>query len=150
MPYAVKKDMLERYGKPEMEGLVADGEKGEASVDAALADAAGEIDGYLAVRYALPLPQGRNWPSLKWISCDMARYRLWEGKIKDETDTVYMRYRRAVGYLEALAAGEATLVDDKGEGPPLSGKGSSIRVRSDRAKAFTNDVLKGMNYGFDN
>jgi phage gp36-like protein len=149
MAYATRDDMITRYGKPEIEGLEADGAKGAGSVDEALNDAAAEADGYVAVRYALPLPGGKEYRSLKWVSCDMARYRLWEGKIKDETDTVYMRYRRAVTFLEALARGDARLVADDGSVPPLSGQGGSIRVLSERGKVFTNDVLRRMDYGGD-
>jgi phage gp36-like protein len=147
MAYAEKADMEGRYGASEMDSLAA--ALGNPSIGAALDDAAGEIDGYLARRYALPLPSGKKYPLLRWLSCDVARYRLWEGKISDEVDTVYMRYRRAVKVLEDLASGDALLVSEDGEAAPLSGQGGSMRVRSERKKVFTNDVLRSMDYGVD-
>ncbi|MDR3152888.1 MAG: DUF1320 domain-containing protein [Deltaproteobacteria bacterium] len=145
--YATRIDMAERYGESEMKGLEAG--KIATTVAAALADASAEADSYLAARYVLPLPDGKAYPSLRWAVCDMARYRLWEAKPKDEEDTVAVRYRRAVSWLQEVAAGDAALLDAGGEEPPAAGRGCSAVVLSGRRKVFTNRVLRGMDYGRD-
>ncbi|MDR3154167.1 MAG: DUF1320 family protein [Deltaproteobacteria bacterium] len=147
MAYAEKADMKSRYGEREINQLEEG--VGTGAIAAALDDAAAEADSFIAARHSLPLPAGKKYPALTWISCDIARYRLWEGKLKDETDTVYIRYVRARKWLEDLAAGEVKLLDDAGEEPPLSGEGSSIVVLNRRPQAFSNRVLRKMDYAMD-
>jgi phage gp36-like protein len=143
MAYATEEDMKARCGDKEIESLVA--ALGANAVAIALADAAAEIDGYLSRQYTLPLDAAARAPMLVWISCDIARYRLWIDKVNDETDTVYVRYKRAVKVLEDIAAGRAALVD--GGGGAYTDGSPEARIRSDRRKVFTNSVLSRMNYG---
>jgi phage gp36-like protein len=145
MAYAARTDMATRYGEAEIAQLEADSNKGPAAVTAALADAAAEIDGYLGRVYSLPLPAGRSFPILKWASCDIARYRLWESKINDEKDTIYTRYRRVVKVLEDIASGLVALSD--ADGAPYQESGASITVISPRKEAFTSRILDMMDYG---
>jgi phage gp36-like protein len=147
MPYSIRTDLLKRYGSDEIEGLEAEPGKGQPAVTIALADAAAEIDGYISQRYQLPLPTAKIFPQLVWISCDIARYRLWEGKISDEQDTVYVRYKRAVKVLEGIAEGDISLMDESGEIFGPNGKGSGGVIISERPKVFTNDILRMMDYG---
>ena len=147
MAYAAKLDMIARFGASEIAGLENDCGKGEAAVKASLSDAAAEIDGYIGLIYKLPLPIGRKFEQLVILSCDIARYRLWEGKINDENDTVYVRYRRAVKILEDIAAGKIVLLDDAGQAPEASDYSGSVMARSSRKKIFTNRLLDRMNYG---
>jgi phage gp36-like protein len=139
--------MVVRYGRNEINGLKLDDSKGAGSVEAALTDAAAEIDGYLSQRYRLPLPGNSAFPLLAWASCDIARYRLWEEKVKDDTDTVYVRYRRIVKVLEDIAAGRIALLDAQGLEPEASGKSGPACVIVRHPRVFTNGILDMMDYG---
>ena len=116
--YATQADLETRFGSDELAQLTdrVNGAAVDAAVVArALADATAEIDGYLAVRYALPLP---SVPAvLGLIACDIARYRLYADRA---TETVTKRYDDAVRQLKALAAGSMAL---DGLAPPASTQG---------------------------
>jgi phage gp36-like protein len=149
MPYATRDDLLSRYGQ-EIEGLETAESKPPGSTDAALEDAAAEINGYVAKRYKLPLPAGKVFSVLKWLSCDIARFRLWESRIEDGTDTTaYVRYRKAIAFLAEIASGKMTLVDTDGDEPPLVANESGFAVISRRKPVFTNSTLRKMDYGSD-
>ncbi|MCX8016619.1 MAG: DUF1320 domain-containing protein [Rhodocyclaceae bacterium] len=82
---------------------------GAGAVDAAVAgkalmDAAAEIDGYLAVRYTLPLATVP--PMLARLACAIARYRLWEDLASERVRQEYEDARRV---LEQLARGQVSL-----------------------------------------
>jgi phage gp36-like protein len=147
MAYATRADMVKRFGLDEITGLEKESGKGTQSVTAALLDAAAEIDGYISQRYKLPLPLGKSFPVLVWLSCDIARYRLWEGKVNDEQDTVYIRYKRTVKVLEDIAAGDMSLLDEDGNVYESAGKGMGVKVISEMPPAFTHKILKMMDYG---
>jgi phage gp36-like protein len=144
MAYAAREDLEHRYGSTEIEQIEKEAGKSPTSILKALDDAAGEIDAYIGQVYQLPLTTGVKYPLLVWISCDIARYRLWENKVNDETDTVYVRYKRAVKVLLELVAGELALVDEQGN--IIEVKNPGIKVISSE-KAFTDQVLNAMNYG---
>lgn len=107
MTYATQSDMEERFGSTELAqrtdraaGVVID-----ATVLArALADAAAEIDGYLATRYTLPLPS--TPPVVNRLACEIARYRLYDDGVPE---TVRVRYQDAVSLLKRLSSGEVQL-----------------------------------------
>lgn len=107
MAYATQADLETRFGSVELAQL-SDRTNG-AVIDAAvvaraLADAAAEIDGYLAGRYALPLA---TVPAvLGRVACDIARYRLYDDRA---TEAVRQRYEDSVRDLKALAAGTIKL-----------------------------------------
>ncbi|RSO80422.1 DUF1320 domain-containing protein [Acinetobacter ursingii] len=71
-------------------------------LNAALAEANSEIDGYLASRYKLPLPTVP--PFLESIGCNMARYHACTGAIA-ENDPIKTRYDNAVKSLKEIAKG---------------------------------------------
>jgi phage gp36-like protein len=120
-----------------------------ATLAAALEDGAAEINGYIGQRYKLPLPVGREFATLKWLNCDIARYRLWESRLEDQEDnTVYVRYRKAIEFLKAIAAGDIALLDDDGALPEDSLTSDALAVGVARPQIFDNKTLRRMDYGF--
>lgn len=75
-----------------------------AEFDRAENDAAGTIDGYISVRYTLPL---LSTPAIvkKWATA-IARFLLWDKRAPEE---VRLRYEDAIKELQACAAGELNL-----------------------------------------
>lgn len=105
--YATVDTMLKKFGERELIQLtdteapyedVINYEK----LNAALAEANSEIDGYLASRYQLPLPAVP--PFLEAIACNMARYHACTGAIS-ENDPIKTRYDNAVKSLKEIAKG---------------------------------------------
>lgn len=131
MTYATPAALLDRFGAAELLGLIntrsidpADPVAVLAALDAApavaraLADAAADIDAYLAGRYALPLASVP--PVLERIACDLARYRLYD---RAPTEAVRQRYEDAVRVLEQIARGTVTLGLPAADAPaPVSGR----------------------------
>ncbi len=68
----------------------------------ALADAAAEIDGFVAARFALPIAQ--PWPLLTTIAYDLAMARLWQGR-GDAPPSVTAASSSARGQLKMIAEG---------------------------------------------
>lgn len=109
MSYAAKADMLARFGTPEVVALTDRANLGvvdDTVLAAALAEADAEMDPYLAPRHVLPLASVPK--ILTGFACDIARYRL-SGAGVSETDAVRLRYKDAVKFLEAVAAGRIGL-----------------------------------------
>lgn len=105
--YANRLAMIDRYGEGELIQLTDRARLGvidDAVLDQALLDADAEIDGYLAVRYTLPLAS--TPPVLVRIACDVARYRLYDDAATEE---VRNRYTDAVKWLAAIARGLVSL-----------------------------------------
>lgn len=109
MSYAGIRDLMLRYGEATIIGLTDIYREGRINPTVAqqgLDDAAAEIDGYLAARYRLPLPQPVRL--LTVYCCDMAVYRLATGK-RQLTEEMVQRYEAALKYLKLLAEGRAML-----------------------------------------
>ncbi|MCK2095630.1 gp436 family protein [Thauera aromatica] len=109
MTYATTADMVEHFGEREMVELTDRGEVptgliDEAVMQRALLCADAEIEGYLAVRYALPLPQVSD--RLLHLACDIARYHLYPHEVSEH---VKERYDAAVRVLREIAAGAVSL-----------------------------------------
>lgn len=107
MPYADRDLMIARFGEEELIQLTdrdGAGAIDDTALDTALADADGEIDGYLAVRYALPLATVP--PVISRLASDLARYFLYDDHA---TEQVRMRYEDARRLLEAISAGRVQL-----------------------------------------
>lgn len=109
MPYATTADLIARFGEQSIIDLTdrADPPAGvvdAAVVAAALADAHAEIDGYLAVKYQVPVTASAD--RLRAVACDLTRYRLHGDRVTDEVRT---RYEDAVRWLRDIAAGRAVL-----------------------------------------
>ena len=101
-------DLIDRYGEAELSQLsdrVGIGMVDQAVVELAIADADGEIDGYVAAA-GYPLPLAPVPGILTAYACDMARYRLMADQA---TDQVRRRYEDAIKFLKALAAGQVRL-----------------------------------------
>lgn len=109
----------------------------EAKVDEAISSAGGEIDGYLAGRYQVPIDPV---PALvAKCAVDIATYNLYSRVVESVPETRKDRYKNAVRILENIAAGKLTL----GETPaPAATPASSVRA-SAPARIFSDDKLNG-------
>ncbi len=126
MAYATRQDLEARFGPVEIENLDGDGSDPD-RVAPVLADISAEIDGHLAVAYALPLPAG-TYPLLTAIACDLARARLYT-----TSELLEPKKRRdsARAKLKRLAAGELQLVSAAGD----------VVERRNRASAEGSDAV---------
>lgn len=105
--YATVDAMLKKFGERELIQLTDTEAPYEDVINydklnAALAEANSEIDGYLASRYQLPLPAVP--PFLEAIACNMARYHACTGAIS-ENDPIKTRYDNSVKSLKEIAKG---------------------------------------------
>ena len=112
-------------------------------IDEAIADADGEIDGYLAKRYAVPLapvPQVINK-----FSKDIAFYNLFSRIGIDEgtgEKTYLNRYNAAVKFLTLVAEGKVSIGADI-DGDPASAAAAGFSIRSS-PRLFNRDQMRGM------
>lgn len=139
--YATPADMITRYS-PDALLQVTDPE-GEALheevLSAALADAADEIDGYLAARYTLPLAQRPKVLTL--LSCSIAMYRLLSLRTLGDVEDARKRYEDAIAFLRDVANGKIGLgVSETGLAPPTSPGGVAIHTTPSR---FGDDQMQG-------
>lgn len=140
MAYTNLDALTARYGERMIIALTdraqtATGTIDSAVVDRALAETDALIDGYLAVRYRLPLDPV---PALvAALAQDIAIWKLHPGApdTKIETD-----YKAAIRALEGLSNG-AIRLNASGAEPATTG-GGGARI-TDRDRPFTNDNLKG-------
>ena len=138
MSYATQADMIEAFGETELVQLsdrARTGDVGAAVVAAKIADAAAEVDAYLQAKYTLPLQSVP--PVLRRVTCDIARYHLYDDRA---TEQVTQRYRDAIRFLEALAKGTVAL------GPPTGGEAPAAtaglpQIATD-GRTFTRDSLR--------
>ena len=139
MTYATTADLVERFGAEELAQRTnrVDGQTiDEVVLGRALADAAAEVDSYLARRYALPLA---STPTvLVRVCADLARYQLCGDKVPE---SVRQRYVDAVALLKRLASGEVALVGEALAVAP-GGAGQAVALRT-RARQFGPDQLAG-------
>lgn len=133
MSYAIRQDLIDRFGQQELLQLLdrdGDGIEDSGLLTRVLADADAEIDSYLSGRYTLPLsPVPARLPAL---ACDIARYRLYATQATDE---VRNRYQDAIKFLTLVAKGEVEL----GTNTPVATGGSPKSDAPDRV--FTRDSL---------
>ena len=101
MAYATRSDLEARYAQEiaqREEVLPALG------LENALADADAEIDGYLSVRYGVPLsPVPTN---IRRVACVIARYRLLGDAV---SEAARQDYKDALSFLRDIAVGRARL-----------------------------------------
>lgn len=111
-------------------------------IDAAIADADAEIDGYLAKRYAVPFsPVPRV---LNKFSKDIAVYNLFSRIGIDEgTDqkTYLNRYNAAIKFLTLVAEGKVSIGSDSED--PASAASRGFAVQSS-PRLFRRDQMRGM------
>lgn len=104
-----------------------------ALINSALIDADNTVDGYLAVRYAVPLASPP--PVVKRLTCDLARYFLYDDQA---TETVQKRYDAAERFFREVGAGRLSLGVDMGVASQPAGgtveivSGGSVFGRSDK------------------
>ncbi len=116
MSYCTEQDMIDRYGETEMIQLTDHANLGGIDSDvlaSAIADADGEIDGYLSGRYSAPVTPVPK--VLLRIACDLTRYYLYDDQAPEH---VIKRYDDAVKFLRGVAAGQISIgVTDGGAKP---------------------------------
>ena len=111
-------------------------------IDEAIADADGEIDGYLAKRYAVPIS-----PAPKIInicSKDIAVYNLFSRiGIDESTDqkTYLNRYNQAIKFLTLVAEGKVSIGAETDD--PTTAAATAFSVISN-PRNFSRDKMRGM------
>lgn len=118
MTYATQQNLIDRFGQAEIAQLTdrTNGTTIDATVvGKALADADGEINGYLAIRYTLPLSPVPT--IIERLACDIARYYLFEDRV---TEVVKARYDAAVKFLTSVSKGVVTLGVDSASAEPAA------------------------------
>ncbi|MDQ9021689.1 DUF1320 domain-containing protein [Acinetobacter sichuanensis] len=101
--YADRSDMVLRFSEYEIVNL-ENTLNGVESINSAIRDASDIADGYVGVKYPIPLPEVPK--NLKIIICDIARYFLWKNEASEE---VRKRYEDAIAFLKRVADGKAIL-----------------------------------------
>ena len=112
-------------------------------IDEAIADADGEIDGYLAKRYAVPLAPVPK--VINKFSKDIAVYNLFSRIGIDEgtgEKTYLNRYNAAVKFLTLVAEGKVSIGADI-DGDPASAAAAGFSIRSS-PRLFKRDQMRGM------
>jgi phage gp36-like protein len=111
--YATLDQMLARFDRPDSQELSrltagSGGVRDDARIEAALAEASGQMDLYLGTRNTLPLSGliASQADDLARIACDIARYRLWADRASEE---VRARYDDGIRVLEQIASGRIVL-----------------------------------------
>ncbi|SDA39159.1 gp436 family protein [Mesorhizobium qingshengii] len=143
MSYAVKQDLIDRFGSSELTQLTDRTNIPPSTVDdvvvgRALADADGVIDGYIGKQYSLPLLVAP--PVLVKVAADLARYFL-HGEAADKDSLVTRNYSLALAWLKDVAKGLVS-IDDGGQMPEQAG-GGAIRANPS-TRVFRRDTLKGL------
>ncbi|MFW1859242.1 MULTISPECIES: gp436 family protein [Acinetobacter] len=101
--YADRNDMVLRFSEYEIANLEST-LGGVESINSAIQDASDIADGYVGVKYPIPLPEVPK--NLKIIICDIARYFLWKNEASEEARK---RYEDAIAFLKRVADGKAIL-----------------------------------------
>ena len=101
--YASRNDMVLRFGEFEIANLEST-LGGVDSINSAIQDASDIADGYVGVKYPIPLSEVPK--NLKIIICDIARYFLWKNEASEE---IRKRYEDAIAFLKRVADGKAIL-----------------------------------------
>ncbi|WP_282094320.1 gp436 family protein [Epibacterium ulvae] len=108
MAYAIQNDIVTLYSQDALFVADRDGD-GTPDADAiarALDAATSEIDSYIGVRFALPLPEPDEL--LKQFCVDIALYRL-AASADVQTEEHRTRYKDAIHHLKDVSRGAATL-----------------------------------------
>ncbi|WP_347268177.1 DUF1320 domain-containing protein [Paracoccus sp. (in: a-proteobacteria)] len=139
MAYAALADLIERAGEVELRQIAdrdRDGTPDPEVIAAALADADNLINGYVATRYALPLPAVpdlvRTW------AVSIARHVLHRNGAPEH---VSADYKEAIAALKDLARGQIALPVDPGAAAPDGISGRVMAVHP--AQVFTPGKLRG-------
>ena len=137
MPYATTEQVTERYGADLVLRLTdrdGDGAADAEVLERALADAAAEIDTYLAAKYQLPLSE--TPAVLTRLAVDIAVYRL-ASEADLLTEERRQRYDDAISLLRRIAKGEASL--------GLESPGAPSRAwTQSRPRRFSRETMSGL------
>lgn len=140
MSYASKQDMIDRFGMDELIQLTdratpPAGVIDDVVLNAALADADDEINGYLQAKYTLPLA---SVPLLiRKLARTIARYNLYDDLPPEHIEN---RYKAAIKTLEGIAKGIMHLgLDSASQTAPQT---SMPETNADDA-VFTPDSVSG-------
>lgn len=138
--YATVQDLIDRWGEEALVELAPnrDGDDwlegyNTTLVESALVDASGEIDGYLARRFSVPISPAPDL--LIGLACDIARWRL---STAEHREDIRKRYEDAIARLQGIAEGKAGLGDDAAAGAGTDGP----RIRKGRRR-FDGAALRG-------
>ena len=142
MAYSTQDDILKEISEKDLAQLTSeDDEVIDTDVVAtAIANADSEIDGYVGVRYSLPLTSP---PALiKKLSIKIALYNLFSrrsNRLGGMDETIKENYNNSVAMLKDISKGVLTLGIDP---PPaaVSEGGASFKGED---REFTRDTLKG-------
>jgi phage gp36-like protein len=133
VPYATRQDMLDRESEDLIHSVFdrdRDGLLDEPAIDQCLADASGEMDGYIGQRHSLPLATPPSWG--KQICIDIGIYR--GARSADAlTNELRARYEDAVDFLKQVARGNAGLglaASEQPTGDSGEVKGGDILISS--------------------
>lgn len=135
MPYATLQDLIDRYPERELRHLTdpqaqqLDTERANQAIN----DATAEIDGYLAVRYLLPLQDAITnlvlIPAcLVRAACDIAVYRLQTLRASDDIKDARQRYEDVIKLLKAIASGDVGLAGIALRADVVKNGGDSVSV----------------------
>ncbi len=143
MPYSTQSDILKRISSDELAQLSSETDTIDADVvTEMIATADAEIDSYVAVRYAVPLPAPPKFIST--VSVSIALYRLFERRsqrLGGIPQAVKDGYENAKSILKQISQGHLSVGADPPPGPSsMSGRAS---FESD-SREYTKDTLKGM------
>jgi phage gp36-like protein len=138
--YTTQADIIKAISEEIVKQLTDDDNLGvinEDNVTRAIARADAEIDGYCAVKYAVPFTTVP--PVVAGLSLDMSIYYLY--KRRTMNDDVQKTYDNAVARLKDIAKGLLSLGVDPPPAPASSEGAESNKSVSDRI--FTRDTMKG-------
>lgn len=140
MPYTSTSDLEARYGSQLLIELTdrdapATGAIVQSVVDRALSDTDAVIDGYLAVRYTLPLSE------VPALIADLAQaIAIYKLHVFMPDPKIEADYEAALRSLRDISAGKIRLPVDGGVAEGTAGTGARI---TDRERPMTEDNLKG-------
>lgn len=146
MAYSTTADVLAMIDSTDLSQLVDDEDLGGLSdpatdrIERAIEDADAEIDGYLGVKYSVPLSPVPNM--IRRISVTIAVYLLFSRR-KGPPENWIRLYEEAINYLKSVIAGETSLGNTDPDGTPGGGSQAEFHVDNPE-RLFRRDKLKGM------
>lgn len=109
MAYCTRDNLVQRFGQREIDNLLDRNNDSSDDTDTlaqTIADADALIDSYVSAQYSIPIdpvPQ-----IIRYMSCDITRFMLWDDNAPDE---VRARYDDAIARLKDIAKGMMKLPD---------------------------------------
>lgn len=140
MPYTSQNALIDRFGERMLVALTDRGDLATGMIDAAvveraLADTDAVIDGYMAVRYALPLS---DVPAL--VADIAASVAIWKLHVGAPDPKIEADYKDAIRTLRDISSGAIRLSVAGAE--PGTKDGAGVRY-TDRDRPLTADNLQG-------